>query len=152
MQLDTTINNTLKTLQNSTTMKEKSVYDSQKIETFQSLLEKSDWQSGSSAEYVKIQTPANQADVSNFLSQLHDKGAIQFFTDLNQEKIDKKIEEYRQKLEDKMGDNPESSQKIEKLVEDYRKQIIEDLKEQMRAKQEEKGQETRTPFEILLQA
>lgn len=69
--------------------------------------------------------------VEKFLHDLRTKGAAKFLADLNQEKIDKMVEEYKQQLMKEMGDSPEAMEKIEKLVEDFKKNLIEEMKEKM---------------------
>lgn len=68
-------------------------------------------------------------EVEKFLKDLVSKGAVQFLADLNQEKIDKLVEEYKQKLIDKMGDSPEAMKQIESLVMQFKKQLLEQLEE-----------------------
>lgn len=69
--------------------------------------------------------------VEQFLKDLRTKGASKFLADLNQEKIDKLVEEYKQKLMEDMGSSPEAMQEIEKLVEDFRTKLLEEYKERM---------------------
>lgn len=69
--------------------------------------------------------------VEKFLHDLRTKGAAKFLADLNQEKIDKLIEEYKQKLMKEMGDSPEAMEKIAKLVDEFKKNLIEEMKEKM---------------------
>lgn len=64
--------------------------------------------------------------VEEFLEKLRTKGASTFLAELNMEKIEKKIEEYRDKLVKKMGDSPESMAKIEELVSQYKNQLLEE--------------------------
>ncbi|WP_428737347.1 pre-mRNA-splicing factor CWC21 [Sulfurimonas sp.] len=65
--------------------------------------------------------------VAQFLKDLREKGALKFLLDLNQEKIDKLVEEYREKLLDELGDSPEMMTRIDKLVDNFRKKLLEDL-------------------------
>lgn len=65
--------------------------------------------------------------IEHFLNDLRTKGAAKFLADLNQEKIEKMVDEYKQKLMDQMGDSPEAMQEIEKMVADYKKQLLEEL-------------------------
>lgn len=76
------------------------------------------------------QSEENSA-VEKFLSELRTKGAAKFLADLNQEKIDKMVEEYKQKLMEEMGDSPEAMEKIAKLVEEFKKNLIEEMREKM---------------------
>jgi hypothetical protein len=107
--------------------------------------------------------------VAQFLHDLLTKGAAKFLADLNQEKIDKLVEEYRQKLIEQMGDSPEALEKIETMVEAFKKQLIEEMMDKMeeekKMKQEvvfmspettmlailDSHQEKKTPLEALLQ-
>lgn len=73
------------------------------------------------------------SEVEQFLKDLRTKGAAQFLSDLNQEKIEKLVEEFEEKLRENMGNSPEALKEIAQLVEDYKKQLL----EEMRAKTEE---------------
>lgn len=64
--------------------------------------------------------------IEKFLEKLRIKGASTFLAELYMEKIEKKIEEYRDKLVKKMGDSPESMVKIEELVSQYKNQLLEE--------------------------
>ncbi len=79
------------------------------------------------------ETKSSQMDsaVVDFLKNLREKGAAKFLADLNQEKIDKLVEEYKQKLIDNMGDSADDMQEIAKLVEDFKKKLIEEMKDKM---------------------
>ena len=82
----------------------------------------------------KTQSQSSQSQddsVAKFLHDLRTKGAAKFLADLNKEKIDKLVEEYKQKLMDESGDSPEELQKIEKLVEEFKKKLLEEMKEKM---------------------
>ena len=74
-------------------------------------------------------TQERSSAVEKFLYDLRTKGASQFLADLNQEKIDKLVEEYKQKLLDSMGDSPEAKLEIEKLVEEFKKKLMEEMQE-----------------------
>lgn len=65
--------------------------------------------------------------IEKFLKDLREKGAMKFLSDLNQEKIEAKIEEFRNKLVAELGDSPEALAKIDKLVNDFKKQLLEEL-------------------------
>jgi len=65
------------------------------------------------------------------LKDLHTKGATQFLADLNQEKIDKLVQEYQKKLLDSMGDSPEALKEIEKLLEDFKTKLLEEMNKKM---------------------
>jgi len=69
--------------------------------------------------------------VEKFLSDLKNKGALQFLTDFNQEKINEKVEAFRQKLINDMGDSPESMALIEEKVKEYRQQLLQELQESL---------------------
>lgn len=83
----------------------------------------------------KTQSGQKQEDedgaVEKFLHDLRTKGAAKFLADLNQEKIDKMVEEYKQKLIKEMGDSPEAMENIQKLVDEFKKNLIEEMKEKM---------------------
>lgn len=65
--------------------------------------------------------------VEQFIDSLLDKGALTFLSELNQEKIDKLVEEYRTKLLEERGDSPEVQKQIDSLVTDFKKQLLEKL-------------------------
>lgn len=73
------------------------------------------------------QSDISDEDVQKFLHDLRTKGAAKFLADLNEEKIEKKVEEYKQKLLKDMGDSPEALKEIATLVEAYKKQLLEEL-------------------------
>lgn len=79
------------------------------------------------------------ADVDKFLYDLLTKGAAKFLADLNQEKIDKLVEEYREKLIENMEDSPEAMLEIEKLVEEFKKQLIEEMREKTEEEAKQKS-------------
>ena len=81
-------------------------------------------------------------EVANFLKDLREKGAAQFLADLNQEKIDKLVEEYEQKLKENMGDSPEALQEIAELVEEYRKNLLEQMQEKSEEEAKQQGKTT----------
>ena len=80
--------------------------------------------------------------VTQFLNDLRTKGAAQYLADLNQEKIDKLVEEYKDKLTKEMGESPENSQEIAKLVEDYKKQLLEEMREKSENEKISAGEKT----------
>ena len=84
-------------------------------------------------------TGERSGELEKFLYDLRTKGAAKFLADLNQEKIDKMVEEYRQKLIAEMGDSVEAMQIIEKLVEEFKKQLIEEMKDRMEDEMKRKG-------------
>ena len=81
----------------------------------------------------KKETKSSQMDneVADFLKKLREKGAAKFLADLNKEKIEALVEEYKQKLIDNMGDSPQSLQDIAKLVDAFKKKLMEEMKEKM---------------------
>ncbi|MDX1808392.1 MAG: hypothetical protein R3331_02515 [Sulfurospirillaceae bacterium] len=152
METDTTYQSYLTAMQNCKILQNTQTTEASNAQKFDTVL------SQQSAASTETKTPtitshdeSHSNDVAKFLKELHTKGAVQFFADLNQEKIDKQVEAYKQKLIGQMGDSPEAMQKINKLVEDYRKHLLEILKEKMQAEQKDKNQRNATPFEILLQ-
>ena len=82
--------------------------------------------------------------VAEFLKDLRTKGAAKYLADLNQEKIDKLVEEFEQKLLETMGDSPEALAQIAKQVEDYRKQLIEAMQEKMENEKRNAGEKSPT--------
>jgi len=78
-----------------------------------------------------VEEAATDSSVAQFLKDLHTKGATQFLADLNQEKIDKLVQEYQKKLLDSMGDSPEALKEIEKLLEDFKTKLIEEMNKKM---------------------
>lgn len=92
------------------------------------------WEAFDNAFEGERSAPAKQerdANIEKFLSDLRQKGALQFLSDLNQEKIEEKVEAFRQKLISEMGDSPEAMAEIEKRVNDYRQQLLEELQESL---------------------
>lgn len=74
--------------------------------------------------------------VEKFLDDLRTKGASGFLAELNMEKIEKKIEEFRDKLIKEMGDSPENMAKIEELVSQFKKQLMEELQANLNEEKE----------------
>lgn len=81
----------------------------------------------------KTQSDVEETDseVAQFLKDLRTKGAAKFLADLNQEKIDKLVEKFKEKLMKEMGDSPEALKEIAKLVEDFKTKLMEDMKDKM---------------------
>jgi hypothetical protein len=79
------------------------------------------------------ETKESQMDgaLADFLKKLREKGAAKFLADLNKEKIEALVQEYKQKLIDNMGDSPEALQDIAKLVEAFKAKLVEEMKEKM---------------------
>ena len=88
--------------------------------------------------------------VEKFLHDLRTKGAAKFLADLNQEKIDKMVEEYRQKLIAQMGDSSDAMAKIEKMINDFRKQLIEEMLTKMEDENERKNENTFISAETMM--
>ena len=66
--------------------------------------------------------------IEKFLKDLREKGAMKFLSNLNQEKIEAKIDEYKSELLAELGNSPEALANIDKLVNDLKKQLLEELK------------------------
>jgi len=66
--------------------------------------------------------------VQEFLDDLLTKGSMKFLSDFNKEKIEKKVEEFRNKLIEELGSSAEALVEIEQRVNEYRKQLLEELK------------------------
>ena len=86
----------------------------------------------------------SNTEVEQFLKDLRTKGAAQFLADLNQEKIDKLVEEFEDKLKESMGDSPEALKEIAQLVEDYKKQLMEEMRAKTEETLQDKGKSTTT--------
>lgn len=80
--------------------------------------------------------------VTQFLKDLHTKGAVKFLADFNQKKIDELVKEFEDKLIKKMGDSPKALQEIAKLVEDYKTKLIKEMQEKMENEKNQKGELT----------
>jgi glutamyl-tRNA reductase len=77
-------------------------------------------------------TSSNETDDINdeleqFKNDLITKGSVKFLYDFNQEKIEKMVEEYKEKLLKELEENPDSDMDIEQMVIDYKKEILENL-------------------------
>jgi len=81
------------------------------------------------AEPYRSRDEINAADVElqNFRDALTGKGALRFIIEFNMEKIEKLVDEYRQKLEAYAVENPDYRLNIEDLVTAFRKQLMEQL-------------------------
>ena len=64
-----------------------------------------------------------------FVDDLTTKGASKFLHDFNQEKIEKLVDEYREKLEKKLEENPNSKIDIDEMVSNFKKDLLQSLKE-----------------------
>lgn len=66
------------------------------------------------------------------------------------EKIQAKIDEYRKKLEEQMGDSPKELQEIEKMVEDFTKQLLEELEASIDSSKKDKPGSTDAIIKSIL--
>ncbi|MFA6189715.1 MAG: hypothetical protein WC680_10610 [Sulfuricurvum sp.] len=85
---------------------------------------------------------AEDGELGKFKKDLTTKGAAVFLKDLNEEKIEALVEEYRQKLLKEKEKNPEQPMDINQMVNDFRKQLLKELMEAQKAQQENKPTET----------
>lgn len=87
----------------------------------------------------------------SLLEQLRSKGALVFLAELNMEKIQEKIDEYRDMLIAQMGDSVEAMQSIDKMVEDFTKQLLEELKNSLDSNEDSKiTLDTQAKIKMLL--
>lgn len=89
-----------------------------------------DKQAKGEEETSEAESSENQK-YKQMLADLKEKGAARFLADLNQEKIDEKVEEYKEKLIKSMGGSPspDDMKVINELVDEYRKELMEKLQE-----------------------
>jgi len=85
------------------------------------------FQNAYDGEKTTAQEEERDPAVEKFLKDLRTKGATAFLADLNREKIEEKIKEFRDKLIKEMGDSPQSMIKIEELVSQFKKQLLEEM-------------------------
>lgn len=85
---------------------------------------------------------AEDGELKQFKEDLTTKGAAVFLKDLNEEKIEALVEEYRQKLLKEKEKNPEQPMDINQMVNDFRKQLIEELMEAQKVQKENKPMES----------
>ncbi|MDD2837777.1 hypothetical protein [Sulfuricurvum sp.] len=78
---------------------------------------------------------ANNTELATFKKDLITKGAAQFLGDLNQEKIDAIVEEYRDKLLKQQEENPNIPMDIDKMVSDFRKELLKEIAEAQKSDQ-----------------
>ncbi|MCK9474172.1 hypothetical protein [Sulfurimonas sp.] len=90
--------------------------------------------------------------VAQFLHDLRTKGAVKFLADFNQEKIDKMVEEYKEKLLDQMGDSPQTLKEIESLIAAYKKQLLEELQNSLDADEKTTPINANAMVQLLLNA
>lgn len=81
---------------------------------------------------------AEDGELSKFKDDLRTKGAALFLKELNEEKIEALVEEYRQKLLKEKEKNPQKPMDINQMVSDYRKQLLKEMMEAQKAEQENK--------------
>lgn len=81
---------------------------------------------------------ASDSELQQFKSDLVKKGAAQFLKDLNEEKINAMVEEYRQKLLKEKEQNPDKPMDINQMVSDFRKQLLKEMMEAQKADHENK--------------
>lgn len=81
---------------------------------------------------------AEDGELSKFKDDLRTKGAAVFLKELNEEKIEALVEEYRQKLLKEKEKNPQKPMDINQMVSDYRKQLLKEMMEAQKAEQENK--------------
>lgn len=85
---------------------------------------------------------AEDAALAKFKEDLKVKGAALFLQELNEEKIEALVEEYRQKLMKLKEENPEQPIDVNQMVSDFRKQLLKELAEAQKAEQSEKSSPT----------
>lgn len=82
---------------------------------------------------------AEDSALSQFKDDLTMKGAALFLKDLNEEKIEALVEEYRQKLLKEQSENPDKPMDINQMVSDFRKQLLKEMIEAQKAEQQNKS-------------
>jgi hypothetical protein len=82
---------------------------------------------------------AEDSALSQFKDDLTTKGATLFLKDLNEEKIEALVEEYRQKLLKEQSENPDKPMDINQMVSDFRKQLLKEMIEAQKAEQQNKS-------------
>lgn len=90
------------------------------------------------------QKNASDTELQQFKHDLLTKGAAQFLKDLNEEKINALVEEYRQKLLAEKAQNPEKPMDINQMVSDFRKQLLKEMMEAQKADQQGKSKQDTT--------
>jgi len=109
------------------------------------------FESSYTGDKTKTEKSEENSAVAKFLNDLLTKGAAKFLTDFNMEKIQAKIDEYRKKLEEKMGDSPEAIKEIDKMVADFTKQLLEELQASLDSSDEVKPGTTDAIIKSLLE-
>ena len=87
---------------------------------------------------------AEDTALAQFKDDLITKGAALFLKELNEEKIEALVEEYRQKLLKEKEQNPEKPMDINQMVSDFRKQLLKEMMEAQKAEQENKSTQSAT--------
>jgi len=82
------------------------------------------------------------SELSKFKDDLVTKGAAVFLKELNEEKIEALVEEYRQKLLKEQGENPDKPMDINQMVSDFRHQLLKEMMESQKAEQENQPKQT----------
>lgn len=85
---------------------------------------------------------AEDGELAQFREDLTVKGAAVFLKELDEEKIEALVEEYRQKLVKEKEKNPEIPMDINQMVNDFRKQLLKELMEAQKAQKDNKPTET----------
>lgn len=85
---------------------------------------------------TRDQANASDAELSKFKADLSSKGAAQFLKDLNQDKIDSLVEQYRQKLMKEKESNPDQPMDINQMVSDFKKELLKEIEEARKADQQ----------------
>lgn len=93
---------------------------------------------------------ASDIAVETFSNDLITKGSLKFIADMNKEKIEKLVEEYRQKLIDAMGEDPEVQSEIESLVALFKKQLMEELQNSIDASEDSKPVTSNAMAQMML--
>lgn len=79
---------------------------------------------------------AQDGELGKFKEDLTTKGAALFLKELNEEKIEALVEEYRQKLLKEQSENPDQPMDINQMVSDFRKQLLKEMMEAQKADQQ----------------
>lgn len=85
---------------------------------------------------------ASDSELQQFKDDLITKGAAQYLKDLNEEKINALVEEYRQKLLKEKEQNPNQPMDINQMVSDFRKQLLKEMMEAQKAEQANKPKQS----------
>lgn len=81
---------------------------------------------------------AEDGELAQFRKDLTVKGAAVFLKELDEEKIEALVEEYRQKLIKEKEKNPEVPMDINQMVSDFKKELLKELMEAQKAEKENK--------------